>query len=333
MAPGGAPEALAVKRAALKSLLAATYRPHPLHREERAFGESNCYVDLWIEFLHAWGLEPMALLAFTASVDFEGDQWTFFKPPLGELELLYGVSVQELNVWHSLGEHVLEQLHLGRLVVAEADAFYLPDTSGTDYKTRHSKTTVGIQAIDLDSGVMGYFHNGGYYEVGGEDCRRALTPTDGGLPLYVEFVKLDHVKARPPADLLAQSVSLLRHHLSLRPARNPFARFKPRFVSDVRWLQTEAQDLFHVYAFSTVRQCGASYGLLADFLRWLKGQGEGGLEPGIEHFSAIAEDSKALILKAARAVAVKRPTDFEPMLDGLAGHWDSGMANLAARYG
>jgi hypothetical protein len=322
-----------VRQAALKSLDPRSYTPHPLHREERAFGESNCYVDLWIEFLHAWGLEPMALLAFTASVDFEGDQWTFFKPPLGDLERLYGVSVQELNVWHALGDHVLEQVRNGRLVVAEADAFYLPDTSGTDYRTRHTKTTVGVQAIDLDRGVMGYFHNGGYYEVSGEDCARALSPGEGALPLYVEFVKLDHLKALPAAELRASALDLLRHHVALRPASNPLTRFRPRFISDVAWLQTDAPELFHTYAFSTVRQCGASYGLLADFLRWIQDSGEGGLEPGVAHFSAIAEGCKALILKAARAVAVKRATDFEPLLRELEGHWDEGMASLAARHG
>jgi len=322
-----------VKRAALRPLDPASYVRHRVHQGERAFGESNCYVDLWIEFLHAWGLEPMAMLAFTSSVDFEGDQWTFFKPPPGDLELLYGVSIQELNVWHTLGEHVLEQVRRGRLVVAEADAFYLPDTSGTDYRTRHSKTTVGVQAIDLDRGVMGYFHNGGYYEVGGEDFPSALSPSREALPLYVELVKLGALKALPPEELRARAVELLRHHLAIRPAQNPIAQFRPRFLADVAWLQTDAPELFHTYAFATLRQCGASYGLLGDFLRWLQGQGEEGLEGAASHFDAIADGSKALILKAARAVAVKRATDFEPMLRDLEAHWDEGMSLVTARHG
>jgi hypothetical protein len=333
VAGGGASEALAVRQAALQSLKAATYVPHRLHRDERAFGESNCYVDLWIEFLHAWGLDPMGLLAFTASIDFEGDQWTFFKPPLGDLELLYGVSVQELNVWRALEEHVLEQLRQGRLVVAEADAFYLPDTAGTDYQTRHSKTTVAVQAVDLDRGVMGYFHNGGYYEVGGEDFSRALSPVPGALPLYVEFVKLDHLKRRPIEDLVTRAVEMTRRHLVLRPRGNPLSRFRPRFLSDVAWLQAEAPAMFHTYAFATLRQCGAAYGLLAEFLRWLQSHGEDGLERSAEHFDAIAEGSKALILKAARAVAVKRSVDFTSMFDQLETRWDEGMAGLNAAYG
>jgi len=56
-------------------------------------------------------LEPRAILPFTVAIDFEGDQWTFFKPPHDELRELYGLDVQEMNVWRPLLEHALE--HLG----------------------------------------------------------------------------------------------------------------------------------------------------------------------------------------------------------------------------
>src|SRR5215203_3100505 len=79
-----------------------SYVPSALHREERGWNESNCYVDLWIELLHAQGFEPLACMPFTLSADFEGDQWLFFKPPLGDLDRLYGIDVQELNIWRSL---------------------------------------------------------------------------------------------------------------------------------------------------------------------------------------------------------------------------------------
>ena len=42
------------------------------------------------------------MLPFTVAIDFEGDQWTFFKPPHDELCDLYGLDVQELNVWRPL---------------------------------------------------------------------------------------------------------------------------------------------------------------------------------------------------------------------------------------
>ena len=54
---------------------------HSLHRSDRCWTETNCYVDVWIEVLHALGLDPTAAGAFTLSTDFEGDQWTFFKFP------------------------------------------------------------------------------------------------------------------------------------------------------------------------------------------------------------------------------------------------------------
>src|SRR5207244_4485377 len=59
----------------------ATYRPHDVHVGERQYTETNCYSDILIELLHARGDEPLAAMGFTVRMDFEGDQWTFFKPP------------------------------------------------------------------------------------------------------------------------------------------------------------------------------------------------------------------------------------------------------------
>src|SRR4029079_1878071 len=78
----------------LAELDPATYVPHRLHGADRLFAETNCYVDVWIELLHAHGLEPAAMLAFCAAIDWEGDQWTFFKPPHADLEALYGVEIE-----------------------------------------------------------------------------------------------------------------------------------------------------------------------------------------------------------------------------------------------
>ena len=40
------------------TLTADTFVPHPLHATERSWTETNCYVDVWIEVLHALGLDP-----------------------------------------------------------------------------------------------------------------------------------------------------------------------------------------------------------------------------------------------------------------------------------
>jgi hypothetical protein len=131
--------------------------------------EKNCYIDLWTGLVRSLDLEPLAMLGHTIAVDFEGDQWTFFKPPHAELRELYGIDVQELTVWRPLADHVVEHLAAGKLVSTEADAFWLPDTAGTDYRSKHTKTTILIDRIDTNAKRIGYFHNAGYFELQGED--------------------------------------------------------------------------------------------------------------------------------------------------------------------
>ena len=108
---------------------AMTYIAHKLHSDDRTWPETNCYVDLWIELLHARGLEPLAGLAFTLGLDYEGDQFTFYKFPHNDLRMLYGIEVQELNLWRPLEVHAAQQYELGRVLLVEVDAFYLPDTT------------------------------------------------------------------------------------------------------------------------------------------------------------------------------------------------------------
>ena len=167
MAERGRTEALALSAAvtAIKGLDAANYGRSVLHAESCAWVEKNCYVDIWIEVIHALGLEPRAILPFVAAVDFEGDQWTFFKPPHAELMDLYGIDVQELNVWRPLLEHALEHLAMGKMISTEADAFWLPDTSGTDYRRQHTKSTIVLNDLDVANQRLGYFHNASYYQL------------------------------------------------------------------------------------------------------------------------------------------------------------------------
>ena len=137
LAEGGTGPALAVSAGSRSQLLdvdRASYRPHPLHAGERTWTETNCYVDLWIELLHALGLDPLAAAAFTLSTDFEGDQWTFFKFPPEDLRALFGLEVAEFNVWRPTLDHAEEQLELGRLFIMDADAWFLPDTQGVSYR-------------------------------------------------------------------------------------------------------------------------------------------------------------------------------------------------------
>ena len=107
---------------ALPAVSAAGYVPDALHAETRIWLEKNCYVDIWISVLQAAGLEPQACLGHVVSVDFDGDQWTFFKPSHDDLYEFYGIEVQELTVWRPLLEHAAEHLQAGRLISTESAA-------------------------------------------------------------------------------------------------------------------------------------------------------------------------------------------------------------------
>src|SRR5260221_1168469 len=120
------------------------YRRHRIHGEDRTWAETNCYTDLLVELVHALGHEPIAMLPFTLAIDFEGDQWTFFKPSHADIAALYGLDIQELAMWRPVIEHVADQVAVGRPVLVELDSFYLPDTAGTAHKLAPPKTTGGV---------------------------------------------------------------------------------------------------------------------------------------------------------------------------------------------
>jgi len=319
---------------ALPGLDPSAYRRSALHAEDRIWVEKNCYVDIWIELIHALGLEPRAMLPFTLAIDFEGDQWTFFKPPHEELRDLYGIDVQELTVWRPLIDHAKEHLAAGKLISTEADAFWLPDTSGTDYRRQHTKSTIVLADLDTEAGKLGYFHNAGYYSLEGEDFRNLFrldaTPDPAFMPLFAELVRVDRKVHRTDAELTVKSVDLLRRHLARRPVTNPFPRFRERFERDLPWLQQQGLAFYHAWAFGTIRQAGAAFELSAQNLRWLESSGRPGLAPAIEAFETIASTSKALILKAARAANSRRPFDSSEIFTQMANAWSAGMEILGA---
>ena len=314
-----------------------TYVPHDLHRSERAWRESNCYIDVWVEVLHALGLDPCACLPHVLPVDFEGDQWTFFKPSHDDLFVLYGLDVQELTVWRPLIQNTREQLAGGKLVLSEVDAFYLPDTAGTDYRAQHTKTTIGIQDLDVEHRQLGYFHNSGYHRLEGPDfvglLRLDCPPDPTYMPFFAEFVRIDRRKHLEARALRNASVGVLRKHMARLPQTNPVVRFGERFGVDLAWMQTEGLPAYHGWAFATLRQMGAAFELAAFYLRWLSKSGDDGLEPSAAAFDAISGCAKTLILKTARAVNTRKPFDAGGLLGDAARAWDTGMGVLIERYG
>jgi Domain of unknown function (DUF1839) len=318
----------------LLPITAASYQRHPLHSSDRVWSETNCYVDVWIELLHALGLDPMVASAFATSTDFEGDQWTFFKFPPEDLRLAYGIDVAEMNVWRPVLDHIVEQIQLGRWLTVEVDSYFLPDTNGVSYQLAHAKSTIVANSVDVENRRLGYFHNAGYYELEGGDFD-ALFHLDqyadaDALPPYVEVIKLDRLHRAEGADAAATASTLLREHLQRRAHDNPIVRMAARIDADLEWLRQAEGETFHVWAFGICRQCGASAELAATFLHWLAERDQGqaiALTAAAEQQQQLAEAAKSLQFTLAR-VARGRSTDIGPILDAMATNWQAASAAL-----
>ena len=319
----------------LPALQAAGYVRHTLHADDRLWVEKNCYVDVVIELVHALGLEPLAAMGFCAAVDFEGDNFTFFKPDHEELRQLYGVDFQEMNVWRPLLEHAQEHVGAGKFISTEANAFWLPDTSGTDYRRNHVKTTIIIASVDAGARHLGYFHNAGYHELVGEDFERLFRvgaePDPTFLPLFAEIVRVDRLKRHSLDALAAIALRRLAVQAARRPAENPIRRWGSRFAHDLPLLQERGLPYYHAWAFATTRQLGASTELLAAHLRWLaEAQPLSSLLAAADEFQRLSEGAKTFILKAARAVNSRKPLDASTTFDEMAAAWERGQDHLGA---
>jgi hypothetical protein len=318
----------------VKALDPAAYQGHPVHALDRAWPETNCYADLWIELLHGLGHEPLASLGFVFETDFEGDHFTFFKQSHEDLRTLHGMTVQELPIWRNPTFHLVEQLQQGRPVLIELDSYYLPDTRGTAYRAEHVKTTVGVQAIDVEGQKLGYFHNRGYYTLEGEDFRGvfrlepALAENPNILFPYVEVVK----PGGPlPGDIRKAALWVTKERMARRPRANPIARYRPRLAQDVKWLLSEPMATYHLYVFNSLRQLGAAYELGKSHLEWLGGSGNLNLGEAAKACGVISDGCKALLLVLARAVTRKKEPDLRATLDGMEAAWDTVNRELAAQ--
>lgn len=307
----------------------ANYRAHALHSSERMWPETNCYVDLWIEVLSAQNLAPEAMLGFTLTQDFEGDQFTFFKVPLEDLEALYGIRVTELAIFDRPERHVIEQIGRGRLTLLELDSYHLPDTHGVAYRREHGKTTVAINRLDLEKRELDYFHNGGFFTLSGEDFNGLfqMDAAPDALPFlpYTEFVKFPSVYPGI-RETRETAWKLLRHHYARRPEENPIRAFADVFPDQVRQVAERDFGFFHKYAFNTLRQVGANFELLANHLEWLNGRA---FTEARKQALKISEVAKSTQFQLARAVTRKK---FEPLmtaLDPAAEAWDLLMTDLA----
>ncbi len=316
------------------ALSAEAYLAHPLHSSERMWPETNCYVDLWIELLAASALPPEAMLGFTLAQDFEGDQFTFFKVPLEDLETLYGIRVTELAIFDRLESHVEMQLQRGRICLIEMDSFYMPDTQGVGYRKEHGKTTVAINRMDLQNRRLEYFHNAGYFALEGEDFSGIFQHHlgDDDLPFlpYTEFAKFPE---HPVDDRHRREAAqrLLTQHFARRPKKNPVRAFAEVFPSQVEKVADRPFGFFHKYAFNTLRQLGANFELAASHLEWLGGDisRSGATVQALR----ISEVAKSVQFQLARAIARRRFDPLAAALDPAIDAWDEMMAELEGALG
>lgn len=297
-----------------------SWRPHALHGPHMVRKQTNCYVDLLIELLAWWDLDPHAALPFTVALDFEADQFTFFKFPPEDIERLYGVLIQEHAIFEPLETHVATQLARGDVMLVEVDAWFLPDTRGMTYRHEHTKTTIGIHAIDRSSRQLGYFHNAGYYFAEGADYEGLLdTSASALLPPYAECARRRFEPLTGP-QLQEASLSLLRRHLLRRPATNPLASFRQALTRDAKEIASRSMAYFHAYSFNTLRQLGSNFELLGHYLRWLNASGTeqaGSFETMIAACDTIASESMVLEFRLARACSRGREDRGESSLDAM----------------
>jgi hypothetical protein len=316
---------------AITALRPADHSRHALHDETRDWPETNCYVDLWIELLAARGFVPEAALGFTLIQDWEGDQFTFFKFPLHDLEALYAAIVQELSIYDSVEAHAIEQVGRGRAVLVEVDGFYLPDTRGVSYRRQHTKTTIAVNRVDPAARHLEYFHNAGFFALDGEDYDGVFTTLpqqqrDDILFPYVEFVRFDGTALKGEA-LRAAALARLRQHYARRPQRNPVRAFAKVLGAQTEAVAKRTPDFFHVYAFNTLRQLGANFELCGSHLAWLFPAGDA--DNAIAACKAISGGAKSLQFQLARAVARKRFSGLEEALAPVADAYDALFENIA----
>ena len=299
----------------------ATYTPSALHRPDRTFRETNCYVDLWIELLHAQRMIPESAMGFACTVDFEGDQWTFFKPPPEDLLRLHGIDVHEMQLYRPTVDHVVEQLEAGRSMTLEADSFYLPDTAATTYRKAHVKSSIAVEGIDAAGQRLRYFHAAGYCELSGEDYRGVFRVgkrfSEDVLPPYVELVNFDAAPRLEGEELRRGALESLRRQLAYKPKRNPWVEFGERLAKDLPALLAGSENDYHAYAFATVRQCGAAFDIARSFVEWLAPPTSAHARVAAEALGRQALGAKTLLLKLAR----RRAFDPARAIEQLAADW------------
>ncbi len=229
-------------------------------------------------------------------------------------------------------EHLAEQLELGRWSIVEVDGYHLPDTVGRSYHSVHEKTSVAVESIDHGVGDLRYFHGPSFFELSGADYPRGRF----GSGVRIRPTSSPHTSSSsasigssraPPRKCRARAVAA-RKAVGRRPTTNPVERFGERLGVDLQACLAGTSTSYHLYAFSTLRQCGAAWEAASSFLGWLA-QFHPSLVGGQEQFGLLAADSKTMLFKLARAATRARPFDPAPDVEVMASRWDAAMEGLS----
>jgi hypothetical protein len=307
---------------------------HSLHSRARIWPESNCYVDAWIGLLHTLDLDPLPMLLCALDSRFELDQWTFCKPSAFELATLYGVRVEELNIWRNTREHVQRQVSAGRVVLLETDSYFLPDTEGTSYRLEHSKSTIGITRMSSDRRELQYLHNVGAFSLTGADFDGVFDTgvTAAALPPFAEFADVAGATMLDLSTLRDRAVMLAQRRLSSSGA---FDTVPNAFHTWMRYADDHLDGLaagdlthFHKWAFATVRQAGAMSDLLSRWCRWMS-PNDGWLRAAT-FFEEVARAMAAQQFRLARVPGGGRHPDLAATLAQCAPLWTEAHALVRA---
>ena len=219
-------------------------RPRPgdvpaarLHAGERAYPETNCYADVSSSCCTPAATSRSRPWARTVRLDFEGDQWTFFKPRPEDLERSSASTSTRCSRTGRCRTQIAEQLGDGRTMTVELDAWFLPDTAATSYRTEHVKTTVIAEAIDLAGERLRYFHNAGALRARRRRLPRRLPArrrrSDDVLPPYTELVRFDAGPRLAATALRDGGAPAAREPPRASPRANPFERFGDPLADDL----------------------------------------------------------------------------------------------------
>ena len=162
-------------------------------------------------------------------MDFEGDQWTFFKPPPEDLERLFGVDIHEMQPYRPLPLQIAEQIERGRTIIVELDSL-VPARHRLHQLPRRARQDLGGRRRDRPRGeTLRYFHSAGLFRAQRRGLPRRLPARRDSRTTCCR--RTPSSSASTPAarwrarQLRAAARALLADTSSGARASNPFERF------------------------------------------------------------------------------------------------------------